>query len=38
MESLCQIKIPPHVFEALVENKDLMKDHLMASEKKESEA
>jgi hypothetical protein len=32
MESICQIRIPPHIFDVLRENKDLIDDHFLMSE------
>jgi hypothetical protein len=38
MDSLCQIKIPPHIFEALIQNKGLESENILNSEKLGEEA
>ena len=32
MDSICQIRLPPHIFSVLRENRDLIDDHFMMSE------
>lgn len=38
MESLCQIKIPPHIFTVLMDNRDLINQHFEVTQKLEAEA